>query len=102
MTTLLNFLQKLSGTETKSLQLNYKGDSKNDMTDGDLEDELQQPPSNEMVTNVLCIWRLYLKRNKNTTDSFYNSLNNTEEFFEKQNKKLSRQSQRTDYFKKSK
>lgn len=45
---------------------NILDDSEHDMTDED-EDDLQQPPSNESVSNLLSILRLFLKTNDHTT-----------------------------------
>lgn len=63
--------------------------NENEMTDDDLKDDMQQPPSNESIANSLSILRSFFKTNENTTDSLYNGLNNIEAFFENQNKKSS-------------
>lgn len=85
--------------ESESAQLDNNDDSDSDVMEKDLEDDLIQPPSNELVANSLSILRLYLKTNEKTTDSVYNGLNSIEDFFENQNKKSTLQSCITDYFK---
>lgn len=85
-------------SDSERVQLGNKDNNENDITEDDLEDDLLQPPSNELIVNSLSILRSYLKTNEHTTDFVYNSLNNIETFFENQNKKSFRQSQITDFF----
>ncbi|XP_054734718.1 uncharacterized protein LOC129242181 [Anastrepha obliqua] len=75
----------------------FEHDSESDIKD-DLQDDMLQPVSNELVANSFKILRSYLKTNEHTTDSLYNGLNNIEAFLEDHNKKSSRQSQITDFF----
>ena len=57
--------------ESESVQLDNNDDSDSDIEEEDLEHDLCQPPSNELVANSLSVLRLYLKTNENTTDSVY-------------------------------
>lgn len=64
-----------------------------------MEDDLQQPPSNESIIYTLRILCSFLRINRLTTDSIYNGTKNIVDFFGNQISISSGQSEITEYFK---